>query len=931
MHFSCNNPIHWALACLLFTSFVAGCNSRVQSETVEAREENAAIADESEKSIVEAALKWSVKSGSLIKYDQTQGKLEKLASSLAPWLDQELVQNARKDLASQRSRAQHIIIFEDDEQSLKMQKEAPQFFAELENAKRTQVDAEKRVKVLQGRIQELEEEAGKTPELIKLQQHLDQISDDFSAEKQQKKMAVEAERATFGARTLNEKLRRMGESMEKQMKDWADAITAETARRSQRLGHAKFHYVWKQLRNDEQRLLLSSNPDYVLDAIRVAKRIAADDALAEAQQKVKERVPTARELRRKILAVHSAMASGQRNMLIRAQRDALGFGGSHQGIRADVMAEQQAKRDVELTLDQFGTKLAPALAELAFDQNADVARQATSFLRSLGKDAGPVVAKAAQAESAPRELRFALDRFFPSLAPTLSIDKMWSELKADSQFRYTALEKISNSAKEFNLSPERMRIIKTGIKSYDDAWARGCINIAVKTKNIDGDTIQAIVDRAMMSDSVRMAAAAALPQLGQQARFAIPQLVKQFIPRPQLRRTDIASQFAHHQRGRKSRQERLYLARLIESLKPTAEDIQPLVVVFADKYEKHDILNAAAKLVKQAGPNAVVPLIELLKSSNDRETILESLGMIGLADDYTLTTLDWWLKQGNEKERKAAAKSLGNLGESASSTIPTLMLMTNDRQIGRDAGEALTRIIKKPTGELLVQLAQMVDHHDIWVAASASKILRQSGPDARPILPIIMQHSRAKKSHTRRCAARLLQTIDTPTPDVIGRLVQMMSDRDSYVQRDAVESLASYGTAASSAVPTLVDRVRKKSSADQYDAVWALMKINISNSAVIDALKQMHGKRGPSELQRYSATALVHFGEPVAPYIRDLHYLTENAYSSKDRQFANIAAPHLHLAGYGNRKSKRILQKLARSTDPELKQIAERALNASSQ
>jgi HEAT repeat protein len=296
-----------------------------------------------------------------------------------------------------------------------------------------------------------------------------------------------------------------------------------------------------------------------------------------------------------------------------------------------------------------GRPAVAALARLAKDKDADVARAACEALGRIGAPEGALalLSRVQQADAASAAAASALARLGPVARPAVGglIESLKSE-KADAALARATLERLGTTA---------------------------------------GHELQDALKR---KDAVtRRAAADVLGLMG---------------PRAASSSKALEGMLKHDDPGVVIAAASALLRIEPEQTKPILAAIEPLLT-----HKDEVVAAAAASVVSDLGPDAgdVVPVLRQQLSSTDEKTVSRAalaLGRIRAADGKTVSELSSAATKGPEKARSACVEALGRGG--AKESLAVLALLLNDEKRRAHAAVALARVDSKKAADAVEAL-----------------------------------------------------------------------------------------------------------------------------------------------------------------------------------------------------------------------------------
>jgi HEAT repeat protein len=182
------------------------------------------------------------------------------------------------------------------------------------------------------------------------------------------------------------------------------------------------------------------------------------------------------------------------------------------------------------------------------------------------------------------------------------------------------------------------------------------------------------------------------------------------------------------------------------------------------------------------------------------------------------------LKDADAETRRAAAKSLGEMGAEAKDAVPDLMKSLKDK--------------------------------DMFVRRFSAQALAGIGADAKDAIPALKEALTDNRKEVAEAAAGALAKVG---PDGVSTLTDLAKDKkkDTAIRRKAIEALSHAGEDAKPAVPVLGDLLADTSLA--VDAAAALGELGpvAKDDKILDALRDAADKKNKDRSLRETAqTAL---------------------------------------------------------------------------
>jgi len=222
----------------------------------------------------------------------------------------------------------------------------------------------------------------------------------------------------------------------------------------------------------------------------------------------------------------------------------------------------------------------------------------------------------------------------------------------------------------------------------------------------------------------------------------------------------------------------------------------------------HDtaVRKAAAETLGVIGPDASCAIPTFVKVIDDkradeqlRVVCAEALGRIGVE---AVPALEKAVRQQDPGVRKAAATALGVIGPDASSAIPTLVSVFDDKDADEQLRVVCTRALGRIGVEAVPALGMVVRHQDSGARVAAARALRSIGPEAATAIPSLVRvmQDESEEMRLREACAYALGRIGS---EALPALEQAVRDLDSDVRAAAATALRD--GEAISALPVLAE------------------------------------------------------------------------------------------------------------------------------
>jgi HEAT repeat protein len=483
----------------------------------------------------------------------------------------------------------------------------------------------------------------------------------------------------------------------------------------------------------------------------VAVRVQAAHALAQAQQEVD-----------KILPVLSEGLKHQK-VAIRSQ--------SLQGLQM---------------LQQKATSVVPAVLTLLADPDANLRQQAVWTLQQLRGDPEivvPAVAKLLKDDNA--QVRITAVQILPqygSKAIAHIIDLIGDKEESVRQQAIWALHNIQGDLSS------ALPILTKVLKSDNQQVRQAVIHLLPRTGEKGVPFIlDALKDK---EENTRIAAAAAIQNLGNQGKKAAPGIAQM----------------------------------LVDMVAKDPSGSVRLQVVYA--------------LLSQ-GPESVKMLVDTAnkgKNADVRKTVLQGMSHWGRGfsgHDQVLPFLIDCLKEEEAEMRWTACRGLLNMGATAKPALPQLKaaLQDKDANVRVHAMNALANI--GPEGQSAIA-ESWKNLKDAGMRQHAVQALANYGYNKKDAVPIALEGLKDKNNQTRMMAAQLLNNIGRDAAkEAAPALTKALMDSDQNVRSFAINALNSMGELAH---PALVDSLKDGSSPLRQNALQLLASQNYRSKAGVPNL-----------------------------------------------------------------------------------------------
>lgn len=247
--------------------------------------------------------------------------------------------------------------------------------------------------------------------------------------------------------------------------------------------------------------------------------------------------------------------------------------------------------------------------------------------------------------------------------------------------------------------------------------------------------------------------------------------------------------------------------------------------------EDESIRQWAAHALGQIGPearSAVPALTAALRDDNAfvRLKAAEAVWDLEHQDEPALPALAAALGHGNWLVVREAAFTLGKIGGRARAAVPALVEAVKhpSGEVRKAAAEALKKI--DPTA-LVAALADALQCSDKYVRMGAAFGLGEAGPAAGAALPALLGALRDESWLVCRAATVALGQVGAAARGAVPSLIAALKDEHELVRQAAAEALGHIGADARDALPALVEALKDKDDDVSREAAEALKKIRV--------------------------------------------------------------------------------------------------------
>ena len=319
---------------------------------------------------------------------------------------------------------------------------------------------------------------------------------------------------------------------------------------------------------------------------------------------------------------------------------------------------------------------------------------------------------------------------------------------------------------------------------------------------------------------VRVRAAAALGQIGPEAKDAIPKLVEILL------------------KDQEECSVRIAAARALGEIKAESPDaISALITARRNtntwcryRNEREQLAKATLKSLSQIGQAAVPWIVDAVRDERDPSVRVDLILVLGEIEEigeegHDINETANWLMgivRQYPNMRASAAKGLGSIGPKAPKALPEIcetlcdLLRDTDSSVRQAAAEALVKIGQASIDCLTRSLRSPYGH----VRERAAWVLGELGPSASETFPQLKELLRDGDPAVRKAAINALGNFGPLASEVVPDLIEALADGQLWTP--AVEALAKIGVPA---IPHLIQALDNENRGVRAGAAEALGKI----------------------------------------------------------------------------------------------------------
>jgi esterase/lipase superfamily enzyme len=315
---------------------------------------------------------------------------------------------------------------------------------------------------------------------------------------------------------------------------------------------------------------------------------------------------------------------------------------------------------------------------------------------------------------------------------------------------------------------------------------------------------------------------------------------------------------------------RLAAAGALGQIGPGAKAAGPkLTQVLERDNESVELHIAAAQSLAQIAPTAATAtiLIKQAQKTDDLEfagqmaTSLASLGEIASAAVPLLTTLVEKSSADNEDVCVRAIEALGQIGSPAKSATPALIQLLTNPEIEETIHVAAAAAIGKLGPPAVSALADHLDKSEAETDLTIARALAAIGPQAAPAVDKLLAAlaSDDQDNDIRILAAIALGNCGPAAQSALPALTRLLNDGEADAQLRAMCAVAIGSIEPTTAEPLLKKVLNDTSTSVQVAAAYSLSKISPSNRQA--SIQQLVDLLAQEEARDLAARAIVEIGK----------------------------------------------------------------------
>lgn len=509
---------------------------------------------------------------------------------------------------------------------------------------------------------------------------------------------------------------------------------------------------------------------------------------------------------------------------------------------------------------------APSLLEAFQSDRAAVAVEAGRALWRLGPKAQAIAPALFSLAAGPLEKTASARDLLASFGPRV-VPNLMKALRDDEAARREAAAEVLG-----RIGPPAREAVPALLAALKDKNSAVALTAALALAEVDSTRAGPVMP--LLADSLNApGAAAALANIGPDARAAVPALIAALKPRKDATHADVLRAGA-----------RLALARigtpavpaLIEALKDKREGVAPLAgealgwilpppkeaipalrqAIANDRAQAGVYVRALGQL-RSAARAAVPDLIALLPDAASRSEAARALMRIDPDQaEKAVPLLVKDLQAPEEAQRQRAVVALGRLGPRAKAAAPDLVNAVRGGQLTEPALLFLPRLGRGAIPSLVDLLADK----DVKYRQAAVMLLYDLGPAACEALPALIIALSDADSAVRIGAARVMEMIGPEAGKAVPALIANLQTYQTQVRLSAAVALGHIGPTAVAARRPLLECLLDPDEQVRYAAALALGRIDPDFTEAAPALRD--ARNDPSPMVRLAAIDSLRSIEP---------------------------------------------------------------------
>ncbi|MBE9115184.1 HEAT repeat domain-containing protein [Lusitaniella coriacea LEGE 07157] len=437
----------------------------------------------------------------------------------------------------------------------------------------------------------------------------------------------------------------------------------------------------------------------------------------------------------------------------------------------------------------------------------------------------------------------------------------------NSRIQAEALEK----AVEYDLNEsEFLKIIPESrigqIAILLDSESNNVREVAVRAMGQVGKAAQEytpkLVELLQDSRNVQQASIEALGQLGEIAKEQVPKLLE--LLQSSSERTRHAASNTLIQMGAAATQE--HIPKLRELLQSPEEDTSFGALI---------ILGSQGKAIQEQVPEVTELIQKNLNSKYIGIWAIKTLIDWGEATPEDAFRLIEPLGSDSDDAKIAAAKALGQMGETAKGVVPKLVELLQDTESDSELHWGVSMALGQmgeAAQEQIPQIVALLKHSNPDIRGAAARVLGDMEESAKEAIPQLIKLLQDPHPEVRRWTISALGQMGAAAKEVIPQLVQSLGDSYFYAQERAIDSLVAIGQATGEYPPELVKLLEDPNPLLRSRAVFALGKMKDTAKDAVPQMSELLDDPDP-RVRRATLQSLMFMGksaQSAAPKIAEL-------------------------------------------------------------